>query len=60
MVCGAFALTSVQRYQAIWKIDRAVQLLHDESGKHFDPEVVAHFVRHHLEILDIRKRWADH
>ncbi|OYT87423.1 MAG: hypothetical protein CFE46_09620 [Burkholderiales bacterium PBB6] len=54
------ALTSVRPYKAAWEIDRAVQLLHDESGKHFDPEVVAHFVRHLPEILDNRERWADH
>jgi len=54
------ALTSVRPYKAAWEIDRAVQLLHDESGKHFDPEVVQHFVCHLPEILDIRERWADH
>jgi two-component system response regulator RpfG len=34
------ALTSVRPYKAAWTIDKALEYIHDESGKHFDPELV--------------------
>ncbi len=34
------ALTSVRPYKAAWSIDKALEYIRDESGKHFDPELV--------------------
>lgn len=39
------ALTSKRPYKEAWPIEKAVELLREESGKHFDPEMVAAFER---------------
>ena len=35
------ALTSVRPYKEAWSIDRALDYVRDESGKHFDPDLVS-------------------
>lgn len=37
------ALTSKRPYKEAWPIDKALALLDEENGKHFDPEVVSAF-----------------
>lgn len=39
------ALTSSRPYKEPWSPEKAIALICEESGKHFDPEVVAAFVR---------------
>jgi putative two-component system response regulator len=39
--------------------DRAVTLLREGAGAHFDPELVAVFLDNLKEILDIRERFKD-
>lgn len=34
------ALTSARPYKEAWSIDKALEYIRDESGKHFDPELV--------------------
>jgi two-component system response regulator RpfG len=34
------ALTSERPYKKAWSIDEALRYVHDESGKHFDPQLV--------------------
>ena len=34
------ALTSVRPYKEAWSIDKALEYVREESGKHFDPELV--------------------
>jgi two-component system, response regulator RpfG len=34
------ALTSVRPYKEAWSIDKALEYVQEESGKHFDPELV--------------------
>ncbi len=34
------ALTSVRPYKEAWSIDKALEYIRNESGKHFDPELV--------------------
>ena len=34
------ALTSVRPYKAAWTVDQAFEYIQNESGKHFDPELV--------------------
>ncbi|MEY2892323.1 MAG: hypothetical protein RJA98_2231 [Pseudomonadota bacterium] len=53
------ALTSVRPYKPAWEIDRAVALLQEQAGRHFDPAVVAHFITQLPNALRIRERWAD-
>ena len=35
------ALTSIRPYKEAWSIDEALEYISNESGKHFDPELVA-------------------
>ena len=35
------ALTSIRPYKEAWSIDQAFEYIRDESGKHFDPDLVA-------------------
>lgn len=53
------ALTSVRPYKDAWSIERAVELIQNESGKHFDPELVSLFVQELDKMLEIKQRWKD-
>ena len=52
-ICDVFdALTSERPYKKAWSLQEAIDEIVKQSGKHFDPEIVQHFV----EILpDIKK-----
>jgi len=39
------ALTNVRPYKPAWTVDRAMAHITAEGGKHFDPDVVAAFLR---------------
>ena len=39
------ALTSRRPYKEAWEVDKAMELIDAESGKHFDPNIVAAFKR---------------
>lgn len=49
------ALTSPRPYKKAWPVDEAVAFLTAQSGSHFDPEVVTHFLKLLPEILAIRE-----
>lgn len=49
------ALTSRRPYKPAWSIDEATSYLQEQSGQHFDPDVVKHFMRLLPEVLDIRQ-----
>ncbi|GAB3486677.1 HD domain-containing phosphohydrolase [Marinomonas epiphytica] len=53
------ALTSERPYKKAWSVEDAVQLIRDEAGKHFDPELVKVFETCLEEILIIKDRWKD-
>lgn len=53
------ALTSERPYKAAWDIERAVALLREGAGKHFDPKCVAAFLSNWPAILDIRNRYKE-
>lgn len=53
------ALTSERPYKAAWEVERAVGLLVEEKGQHFDPDVVEHFEKNLDEILVIKERFKD-
>jgi len=53
------ALTSERPYKSAWSVERAVQLLRDGRGKHFDPRCVDAFFQDWDEVLDIKSRFAD-
>lgn len=50
------ALTMKRPYKDGWTIDQAMAHIQSESGKHFDPQLVGHFIRILPEILEIKER----
>ncbi len=53
------ALTSERKYKSAWTIDETVALLKKESGKHFDPDLVDHFIALLPEIIEIKNALHD-
>ncbi|WP_342616588.1 bacteriohemerythrin [Rhodoferax sp. GW822-FHT02A01] len=53
------ALTSTRPYKTPWPIDEAIDWIHQQSGTHFDPEVVAGFDLALPNILRIRELYRD-
>lgn len=50
------ALTSRRPYKEAWTVERAIAMMDEEAGKHFDPEVVAALHRGLPRILEIYER----
>lgn len=53
------ALTTVRPYKDAWPVEKAVQLIKDESGEHFDPTLVDAFISVLPSILDIKEQFAE-
>lgn len=53
------ALTSERPYKKAWSIDDASALIREESGRHFDPELVEVFFRCLPQILQARAQWQE-
>jgi response regulator RpfG family c-di-GMP phosphodiesterase len=53
------ALLSVRPYKQAWNLKDALEHLHRECGRHFDPDCIDVMLRHIDTILDIRKKFAD-
>jgi cyclic di-GMP phosphodiesterase len=59
-ICDVFdALTSARPYKQAWPIEKAILLINEESGKHFDPELVLLFNKILPQVIDIGKRYSD-
>ncbi len=53
------ALTSNRPYKKAWKVDDAFELINNESGEHFDPDLVESFIHVTPEILRIKEKYAE-
>jgi putative two-component system response regulator len=53
------ALTSARPYKQAWPVEKAIELIRSESGRHFDPQVVAAMDSVIPEMLDIKARYAE-
>jgi putative two-component system response regulator len=53
------ALTSERPYKKAWEVEEAIQLLHDGSGKHFDPACVDAFLKDFDNVLSIKGQFRD-
>ncbi|MAR91576.1 MAG: two-component system response regulator [Pseudomonadales bacterium] len=53
------ALTSERPYKKAWTVEAALELLQEQSGKHFDPELVQTFWGIIPEVLRIKAQFAD-
>jgi len=53
------ALVSERPYKKAWTVEAAVNLIKENSGKHFDPQLVAVFMQQLPGILAIRERFSE-
>lgn len=53
------ALTTERPYKEAWPIEKAVGFLKEQSGKHFDPELVELFIGILPDILQVREQYAE-
>lgn len=53
------ALTSVRPYKKAWEIEKALDLLDSEKGKHFDPEMADIFLQNRDTVIEIHHKFKD-
>lgn len=53
------ALTSKRPYKEAWTVEKTLDLINSESGKHFDPVLVGLLDKCLPEFLEIKARWQD-
>jgi len=53
------ALTSERPYKKAWDVEKAVGLLKEEAGRHFDPALVPVFLERIDEVREIMARYAE-
>ncbi|TLU61609.1 two-component system response regulator [Thalassotalea litorea] len=53
------ALTSERPYKTAWSLQTTFEYIQNEAGKHFDPELVPHFIACEEQIIAIKERFAD-
>ncbi|MBU2923617.1 two-component system response regulator [Colwellia sp. 4_MG-2023] len=53
------ALTSVRPYKEAWSVEKAVEFIQAQKGKHFDPELVDLFIQQLDKVIEIKQRWKD-
>lgn len=53
------ALTSVRPYKRAWPTEEALNYILDQSGKHFDPQLVKYFQATLSEIIVIKERYPE-
>jgi len=50
------ALTSKRPYKAAWSVEKALSVIQEDSGTHFDPVVVSAFINAQERVLDIYEK----
>lgn len=53
------ALTSRRPYKEPWPVEKAVELIKEQAGKHFDPNLAEHFLTLVPTLVEIKERWSD-
>jgi len=53
------ALTSKRPYKEAWPVEKALDFVSSQKGKHFDPQLADLFEQNLEEILSIKNRWLD-
>jgi len=53
------ALTSKRCYKEAWPHEKAVEMIREGEGKHFDPDVIGAFLNIHDEFVKIREYFKD-
>ncbi len=53
------ALTSVRPYKKAWSVEDSVNLIKEERGEHFEPQLVDYFLELLPEIVTIKEKYAE-
>jgi two-component system, response regulator RpfG len=53
------ALTSIRPYKPAWQPDQAIDWMNEQSGRHFDPELLAVLIRSRPELTEIAAQFSD-
>ena len=53
------ALTSVRPYKEAWSVEKAVEHLRAQAGKHFDPRLIELFIEELPAIVEVRGRFLE-
>ncbi|WP_195794714.1 HD-GYP domain-containing protein [Roseateles sp. DAIF2] len=53
------ALTSVRPYKPAWPVERAVEFLREQAGRHFEPRLVALFIAELPKVMEVRERFLE-
>ena len=53
------ALTSERPYKKAWPAEKAVKLIDEQSGHHFDPELVEVFHKVLDDVLEVKEKYAE-
>ena len=53
------ALTSQRPYKKEWAIEKTIELIKQESSKHFDPELVSLFIEILPGVLEIKEKYSE-
>jgi putative two-component system response regulator len=53
------ALCSARPYKQPWPLEKALDFMREQAGRHFDPQVVECFLAHLPQIQDIQHRYAE-
>lgn len=53
------ALTSERPYKKAWSIEDAIDLIIEERGKHFDPELADYFIESIDEITSVKEQFVE-
>jgi putative two-component system response regulator len=53
------ALTSERPYKKAWPVEKAIALLEEESGTHFDPKLVPAFINCLDRVVEIKDKFQD-
>jgi len=54
------ALTTERPYKKAWTNEKALALINEEAGEHFDPQLVETFMQVIPEILELKDKYAEH
>ena len=53
------ALTSARPYKPEWPVEKAVEYLEQQRGKHFDAQLIDLFLAQMPALLEVKQRWAE-
>ena len=53
------ALTSKRPYKEAWPVEKALDYIHDQSGQHFDPQIVQVLDKELDKVLAVKQQWAE-